>query len=155
MYKRQNPCLFDEFHTWSLGGTAETGLIIGGALETGMAVDVSPAGRSGNQRNAFWYGDASFSLGLQAGSSAGINYGCWKAANNDILGAYHGITISLKDLFAPQSRWASAVDGFDEARNLFDLRTAGPNWDVIVGVWFSYDENIKDCLLYTSDAADD
>ena len=136
-----NPCVFDAFNTWSLGGTAETGLIIGGALETGMAVDVSPAGRSGNQRNAFWYGDASFSLGLQAGSSAGINYGCWTAANNNILGAYHGITMSLSDVVSGP---AGALDDLKESKTLFDLRTASPGVDLMIGVWFSYDENIKE-----------
>jgi len=136
-----NPCVFDAFNTWSLGGTAETGLIIGGGLETGMAVDVSPAGRSGNQRNAFWYGDASFSLGLQAGSSAGINYGCWTSANNNILGAYHGITMSLKDVIMGP---ADTLKDLKESKTLFDLRTASPGADIMIGVWFSYDENIKE-----------
>ncbi len=132
-----NPCVLDAFNTWTLGGTGETSLIIGGGLETGMAVDVSPEGRSGNQRAAYWYGDASYSLGLSIGSSAGINYGCWTAQNNNILGAYHGITMSYGDMLGP-------LPELKQHKTLIDLRTANPGLDFVIGVWFSYDENISE-----------
>lgn len=135
-----NPCVLDVFNTWTLGGTGETSLIIGGGLETGMAVDVSVQGRSGNQRQAFWYGDASYSLGLSIGSSAGINYGCWTNANNDILGASHGITMSWSDMLGP-------LPELRQHKNLIDLRTANPGLDFVIGVWFEYDENIKEDAL--------
>ena len=132
-----NPCVFDVFNTWTLGGTGETGLIIGGGLETGMAVDVSAQGRAGNQRNAFWYGDASYSLGLSIGSSAGINYGCWTNANNDILGSSHGITMSWSDMLGP-------LPELKQHKNLIDLRTANPGLDFVLGVWFDYDEQVDE-----------
>jgi len=132
-----NPCVFDVFNTWTLGGTGETGLIIGGGLETGMAVDVSPQGRSGNQRKAFWYGDASYSLGLSIGSSAGINYGCWTNANNDILGSSHGITMSWSDMLGP-------LPELKQHKNLIDLRTANPGLDFVLGVWFDYGEQVDE-----------
>lgn len=132
-----NPCVFEEFKTWTLGGTGETSLILGGGLETGIAIDISPQGRSGNQRPAFWYGDASYSLGLSAGSSAGINYGCWTDANNAILGASHGITMSLSDMAGPLPEIKSTT-------TISQMRALSPGVDLVIGIWFGYDENIKE-----------
>ena len=93
-----NPCVFDEFNAWTLGAVAEGAIILGAAVETGMSVDISKAGRTGNQRLAEWYGGASYSLQLGGGATGGLNFGCWRAQNNDIGGDTHGIVFDAKTI---------------------------------------------------------
>ncbi len=91
-----NPCVSDDFNAWTLGVVTEGGVILSAAGETGMSVDISLAGRTGNQRLAEWYGGASYSLQLGGGVSGGVNYGCWRAQNNEIGGDTHGFVFDGK-----------------------------------------------------------
>lgn len=135
-----NPCILDEFNTWTLGGNAGTAFIVGVGGETGVAVDVSPEGRRGSQRPAYWYADASYSLGLDGSTSMGLNYGCWTAQNNDILGTSHGIVFSLSDLLG----MGKYAERFKEIRDASDFRTLKPGADLAIGIWFGYDGAITD-----------
>jgi hypothetical protein len=88
-----NPCFSDKNRTWTLGVLADAKAVIGVGLETGIAVDVSPQGRTGSQRPIFAYGGAEYSFQFGAGASVGVNYGCWRAENNAISGDYHGVQL--------------------------------------------------------------
>ncbi|MBI1360752.1 MAG: hypothetical protein GC155_10795 [Alphaproteobacteria bacterium] len=131
-----NPCALDAFNTWSLGGTADVNAIIGAALDTGMAVDIRKPAREGRtpQRNAYWYGAVSYSIGLNAGGSAGVNYGCWIDDNNHIGGDYHGFVFDPLEI----GELATALKAAKGGEHLKDaFKTSGAS--LAFGVWFDYD----------------
>ena len=127
----KNPCGLSAFNTWSLGGVVSAGFILGGSLETGMAVDIRPAARSGEieQNLAYWYGGASYSIGLSAGWTLGINYGCWTSVNNGILGPFEGGTF---DLFGA----ATFLKDLKDVKEAF--KKGGLSLEI--GVWFSSED---------------
>jgi hypothetical protein len=123
-----NPCLSDRNQTWTLGAVASANAIVGVALETGVAVDVSRAGRTGRQRAAFAYGGAEYNFQLAGGANAGLNYGCWRAQNNALGGDYHGVSFDLVQLF--QTSKALKTREFDSFK---------PGKTVSIAVSFWYD----------------
>lgn len=127
-----NPCVLDAVNTWTLGGTVNLTLFVGGELETGMAVDIRKAAREGTtpQRNAYWYGGASYNFSLAAGLSAGINYGCWMADNNAIHGDFEGGTFD--PLGTAKIAAAMKVKEMQTIKDAF--KTGGVS--VALGVWF-------------------
>jgi len=130
-----NPCALNAFNTWSLGGIANVGFILGGSLETGMAVDIREQARTGAipQNNAYWYGGASWDISLAAGASVGINYGCWVAENNAILGNYEGAVFD--PLGTVQIAKAIKIKDFTSIKDAF--KKGGVAVDL--GVWFDLD----------------
>jgi hypothetical protein len=131
-----NPCGLDIFNTWSLGATAGADAVIGVTGETGMAVDIRKAAREGAaaQRNAVWYADGSWSLGLNAGASAGVNYGCWVDDNNDLGGDYHGFSFDVLDI-GKLGVALKAAKGGEHVKDAFSKSGAS----LAFGVWFDYD----------------
>lgn len=121
-----NPCVMEQFNAWTLGGTADINVVLGGILESGMSVDISPAGRSGNQRSAYWYGGASYGFGLSVGASAGLNYGCWVAQNDQISGDTHGMVYDIFELIP--------IIQAIRAREI--TKVLNPGVSMAVGVWF-------------------
>jgi hypothetical protein len=131
-----NPCVLDAFNTWTLGGTADVNAIIGASLDTGMAVDIRKPAREGSvpQRNAYWYGEASYSVGLNAGASAGVNYGCWVDDNNNVGGDYHGFAFDVFDI-GKLAVALKAAKGGEVVKDAFSKSGAS----LAFGVWFDYD----------------
>lgn len=119
-----NPCVSDDFNAWTLGVVTEGGVILSAAGETGMSVDISLEGRTGNQRLAEWYGGVSYGLQLGAGVSGGVNYGCWRAQNNEIGGNTHGFVF----------------DGKTVAERL-GAKLPNTPATILFGVWFNPDGN--------------
>ncbi len=138
-----NPCALNAFNTWSLGGTVHAGFILGGTLETGMAVDIRERARTGAiaQNNAFWYGGGSWDISLGAGVSAGINYGCWTAENNAILGKFEGAVFD--PLGMAQISKAINIKDFATIKDTF--KKGGISIDL--GVWF--EQGTGDFLGFT------
>lgn len=122
-----NPCLSDRNQTWTLGAVASANAIVGVALETGVAVDVSLAGRTGSQRVAFAYGGAEYNFQLAGGANAGLNYGCWRAQNNALGGDYHGVSFDLVQLV----QTSAALKARD-----FDSFKPGKTVSVALSFWY-------------------
>ncbi|MGB3626819.1 MAG: hypothetical protein WA989_13375 [Henriciella sp.] len=124
-----NPCFADENQTWTLGAVAQAGAIANVALETGMAVDVSVAGRTGSQRPAFAYGGAEYGFSLGGGLSGGVNYGCWRAPNNALGGDYHGVALDVV---------SAAKAGIALSSRSLDIlkpsKQIGPS--LVIGFWY-------------------
>jgi len=133
-----NPCVLDMFKAWSLGAGADVKAVGGLAGDTGMSVDIRKDAREGRtpQRNAYWYAAGAWSLGPQAGASAGVNYGCWLADNNAILGDYQGITFDPFE-FASMKAAMKAGTSLQHVKDAF--KTSGAS--VSFGVWFDKDWN--------------
>jgi len=131
-----NPCVLDAFNSWTVGGTVGGDAIIGGAGETGMAVDIRKRAREGSitQRNAHWYAAGSWSLGLSAGASGGLNYGCWLAENHRLGGDSHGYSFDILEI-AQFGAALRAARGGEHVRDAFTKSGAS----LAFGVWFDYD----------------
>lgn len=122
-----NPCFSDKNQTWTLGAVAQAGALITGALETGVAVDVSVAGRTGSQRPAYAYGGAEYGFALAAGVSGGINYGCWRHHNNALGGDYHGVTLDVV---------SAAKAGIALTSKSAELLTPDKGVSFVIGFWY-------------------
>ena len=101
-----------------------------------MAVDIRKAAREGStpQRNAYWYADGSWSLGLNAGASAGVTYGCWVDDNNNLGGDYHGFSFDVWDV-GQLAIALKAAKGGEAVKEAFSKSGAS----LAFGVWFDYD----------------
>lgn len=121
-----NPCLLDDFRTFSVGATAEANFIIGVGIEGGIAWDVTPEPR----KDWKWYGSVSKSTQLGAGSSYGANLGCWTSENNDLAGESVGLVIDLRD-FIERTHGLKT----DKLTDVAGGRTA----TVLIGIWFNRD----------------
>jgi hypothetical protein len=130
-----NPCVLDAFNTWSLGGGGGANAVIGGAAETGMAVDIRKPAREGAipQRNAYWYSAFSYSIGPNVGASAGLSYGCWVDNNNGIGGDYHGFAFDVFEIGKLASALRAARGG-EYVKDAFSKSGAS----LAIGVWFDY-----------------
>ena len=131
-----NPCVLDAFNAWTLGATAGADAIIGVAGESGMAVDIRKAAREGatQQRNAYWYASGGWSLGLNAGASAGASYGCWVDDNNALGGDSHGFTFDILEI-GKLGVALKAAKGGEYVKDAFSKSGAS----LAFGVWFDYD----------------
>lgn len=122
-----NPCFVDDNQTWTLGAVAQAGALVNVALETGVAVDVSVAGRTGSQRPVFAYGGAEYGFALAGGVSGGVNYGCWRAGNNDLGGDYHGVAIDLV---------SATKAGIALSTKSTELLKPGKGVSFVIGFWY-------------------
>ena len=122
-----NPCFDEKNQTWTLGAVAQAGALVTGSLETGVAVDVSLAGRTGSQRPAYAYGGAEYGFALAGGASGGINYGCWRDENNALAGDYHGVTLDVV---------SAAKAGIALSSRSSDMLKPGKGVSFVIGFWY-------------------
>lgn len=122
-----NPCFFSDYKTWTLGAVAQAGAIATVAVESGVAVDVTLAARTGSQRPAFAYGGAEYGFALAGGVSGGINYGCWRAENNELGGDYHGVALDVV---------SAAKAGIALSTKSAELLKPSKGVSLVIGFWY-------------------
>jgi hypothetical protein len=139
-----NPCVLDAFNTWTLGAAADANAVVGVSGESGMAVDIRKAARDGavQQRPAYWYAGGSYNIGLQAGGSGGLAYGCWVDENNAIGGDSHGFVFDVIGI-AQTAVGANTGKLADAIKNGFSKGGASLG----LGVWFSNDWRFQGITL--------
>ena len=120
-----NPCLWNEYNTWTVGTATTGGAIVQGSVESGVAIDISVPGRTGSQRPMYAYGGWSGNVSLGGGLTSGLTYGCWIDQNNALSGNYHGITLDLATLY----------------KNYMGTNSLKPSTGkgLAVGMWYSND----------------